>query len=190
MLYHAYDAHRDILAPFRLFAESAHSLLDPRWLGGSAFLRSAAAALNMFSNGGIRHERPDFGIDRVMVGDIETEVTEEAISIDPFCRLVHFRKSEVPEQPRLLVVAPLSGHFATLLRGTVATVLPDHDVYVTDWVNARNVPVQYGRFDLDDEIELLIKYIRLLGPGCHVLAVCQPSVPVLAAVSLMAAADD
>jgi poly(3-hydroxybutyrate) depolymerase len=90
----------------------------------------------------------------------------------------------------LLVVAPLSGHFATLLRGTVETVLPDHDVYLTDWVNARNVPVQYGRFDLDDEIELLIKHIRLLGPACHVLAVCQPSVPVLAAVSLMAADDD
>ena len=119
----------------------------------------------MFSNGGIRHERPDFGIRRVTVGDIETEVTEEAVAIDPFCRLVHFRKAEAPEQPKLLVVAPLSGHFATLLRGTVATVLPDHDVYVTDWVNARNVPVQYGRFDLDDEIELLVKYIRLLGPS-------------------------
>ncbi|MGD9617676.1 MAG: polyhydroxyalkanoate depolymerase [Alphaproteobacteria bacterium] len=196
MLYDAYDAHRDILAPFRLFAETANNLLDPRWLvdpnwmGGSALLRSAAAALNMFSKGGIRHERPDFGIDLMTVGGVETAVAEEAVAIDPFCRLVHFRKAEAPEQPKLLVVAPLSGHFATLLRGTVATVLPDHDVYVTDWVNARNVPVQYGRFDLDDEIELLIKYIRLLGPGCHVLAVCQPSVPVLAAVSLMAAADD
>jgi poly(3-hydroxybutyrate) depolymerase len=196
MLYHAYDAHNDILAPFRLFAETAHSLIDPNWLldpnwfGGSAFFRSAAAALNMFSNGGIRHERPNFGIDRVTVGGVETAVTEEAVAIDPFCRLVQFRKAEASEQKKLLVVAPLSGHFATLLRGTVETVLPDHDVYVTDWVNARNVPVQYGRFDLDDEIELLIKYIRLLGPDCHVLAVCQPSVPVLAAVSLMAAADD
>ncbi len=190
MLYHAYDAHRDILAPFRLFAETAHSLLDPRWLGGSALLRGAAAALDMFSNGGIRHERPDFGIKRVSVGGVETDVFEEAVAVDPFCRLVRFRKAEAPEQPKLLVVAPLSGHFATLLRGTVATILPDHDVYLTDWVNARNVPVQYGRFDLEDEIELLIKYIRLLGPDCHVLAVCQPSVPVLVAVSLMAAAND
>src|SRR6185503_6186229 len=130
------------------------------------------------------------GIDRVIVGGAEVAVIEEAVETHPFCRLVHFRKSVQADQPKLLVVAPLSGHFATLLRGTVATVLPDHDVYVTDWVNARNVPVQYGRFDLDDEIELLIKYIRLLGPGCHVLAVCQPSVPVVAAVSLMAAADD
>ena len=129
--------------------------LTPAGSGVRRFVRSAAAALNMFSNGGIRHERPDFGIGRVTVGGIETEVTEEAVAIDPFCRLVHFRKAEAPEQPKLLVVAPLSGHFATLLRGTVATVLPDHDVYVTDWVNARNVPVQYGRFDLDDEIELL-----------------------------------
>ena len=130
MLYHAYDAHNDILAPFRLFAETAHSLLDPRWLvdpnwlGGSAFLRSAAAALNMFSNGGVRHERPDFGIDRVTVGGVETDVTEEAVAIDPFCRLVRFRKADAPEQPRLLVVAPLSGHFATLLRGTVERFCP------------------------------------------------------------------
>src|SRR4051794_10589716 len=196
LLYHAYDAHNDILAPFRLFAETAHSLLDPNWLldprwcGGSTLMRSAAAALNMFSNGGIRHERPDFGIDRVTISEVDTEITEETVAIDPFCRLVRFRKAQAPEQPKLLVVAPLSGHFATLLRGTVETVLRDHDVYVTDWVNARNVPVQYGRFDLDDEIELLIKYRGLLGPDCHVLAVCQPSVPVLAAVSLMAASDD
>src|SRR4051794_24095944 len=96
MLYHAYDAHNDILAPFRLFAETAHSLLDPNWLfdprwcGGSTLMRSAAAALNMFSNGGIRHERPAFGIDRVTVAGVETEVTEEAVAIDPFCRLVRF----------------------------------------------------------------------------------------------------
>lgn len=190
MLYYAYQAHLDILAPMRLFAETAHSLLDPRWLGGSLFLRGAAAALNMFSNGGIRHERPDFGIDRVTVGGAEIPVAEETVATDPFCRLLHFRKAAPLDQPKLLVVAPLSGHFATLLRGTVGTVLADHDVYVTDWVNGRNVPVQYGRFDLDDAIELLIKYIRLLGPGCHVMAVCQPSVPVLAAASLMEAAAD
>jgi poly(3-hydroxybutyrate) depolymerase len=105
MLYDAYEAHRDILAPFRLFAETAHNWLDPRWLadanwmGGSAFWRSAAAALNMFSNGGIRHDRPDFGIDRVTVGGVETAVTEEAVAIDPFCRLVHFHKAEAPVQP-------------------------------------------------------------------------------------------
>jgi poly(3-hydroxybutyrate) depolymerase len=190
MLYYAYEAQRDMLAPFRLFAETAYSLLDPRWFGGSALLRSAAAALNMFSNGGIRHERPAFGIDRVGISGSDVAVTEEVVAVHPFCRLVHFRKAAAPEQPKLLVVAPLSGHFATLLRGTVATVLPDHDVYITDWVNARNVPVQYGRFGLDDEIALLIDHIRRLGPGAHVLAVCQPSVPVLAAVSLLAAAND
>ena len=190
MLYQAYQAHQDVLAPMRLFAEAVHSLLDPRWLGGSALLRGAAAALDMFSNGGIRHERPAFGIDRVTVAGAEVSVAEETVAIDPFCRLVRFRKAAGPEQPKLLVVAPLSGHFATLLRGTVATVLADHDVYVTDWVNARNVPVHYGRFGLDDMVELIVDYIRQLGPACHVMAVCQPSVPVLAAVSLMAAADD
>ena len=102
---------------------------------------------------------------------------------------MHFKEG-ARDEPKLLMVAPLSGHFSTLLRGTVATVLPDHDVYLTDWINARNVPVQHGRFDLDDMIELIVGFIRQLGPGCHVMAVCQPSVPVLAAVSLLAAAGD
>ncbi len=95
-----------------------------------------------------------------------------------------------PEQPKLLIVAPLSGHFATLLRGTVATALPDHDVYLTDWINARNVPLRHGRFGLDDFVDRVIDFIHFIGPGAHVMAVCQPSVPVLAAVSLMAAAKD
>src|SRR5690349_13702332 len=118
LLYHAYDAHRDILAPFRLFAETAHRmldpnwLLDPRWCGGPTLMRSAAATLNMFSKGGSRHERPDFGLGRVVIGGVETGVTEEAGAIDPFCRLMRFRKAEAPGQPKLLVVAPLSGHFA------------------------------------------------------------------------------
>ena len=93
------------------------------------------------------------------------------------------------EGPTILVVAPLSGHFPTLLRGTVQALLPDHDVFVTDWANARNVPVLHGRFGLDDFVDLLIRFIRLLGPGVHVMAVCQPSVPVLAAVSLLAAEE-
>jgi poly(3-hydroxybutyrate) depolymerase len=104
--------------------------------------------------------------------------------------LVHFRKAAALDQPKLLMVAPLSGHFATLLRGTVAAALPDHDVYLTDWINARNVPVGLGRFGLDEVVDLVTDFIRLLGPGTHVMAVCQPSVPVLAAVSLLAAAKD
>ena len=103
---------------------------------------------------------------------------------------VHFRKENAPSQPRVLIVAPVSGHFATLLRGTVERMLTDHDVYITDWINARNVPLRHGRFDLDDYIDLVIDYIRLLGPAVNVVAVCQPAVPVLAAVALLAADDD
>jgi poly(3-hydroxybutyrate) depolymerase len=190
MLYYAYQAQCDALAPFRLFADSARSFLDQHWFGNSPLVRGASAALSLFSDTRISHERPAFGIDRVTVDGAEIAVTEEAVAAHPFCRLVHFRKAAALDQPKLLMVAPLSGHFATLLRGTVETALPDHDVYLTDWVNARNVSVRYGRFDLDDEIELIIDFIRRLGPGCHVMAVCQPSVPVLAAVSLMAAAGD
>jgi poly(3-hydroxybutyrate) depolymerase len=136
------------------------------------------------------HDRPEFGIRKVTVDGEEVGVTEEIVASHPFCRLLHFRKEMTRDEPTVLVVAPLSGHFATLLRGTVATLLPDHNVYITDWVNARNVPLLYGRFDLDDFVDVVSRFVRLLGPEIHVMAVCQPSVPVLAAVSLLAAAGD
>lgn len=192
MLYYAYQAQCDALAPVRLFADAARNLLDQPWpgVGDSPMVRGAVAAMSLFSRARLSHERLPFGIDRVTIDGAEIAVSEAAVALHPFCWLVHFRKEIALDQPKLLVVAPLSGHFATLLRGTVATALPDHDVYLTDWVNARNVPVRYGRFGLDDEIELIVEFIHRLGPGCHVMAVCQPSVPVLAAVSLMAAAND
>src|SRR5205823_12830105 len=137
MLYYAYQAQCDAMAPVRLFADAARRLIDQSWpgLGDLPLMRGAAAALNLFSNTRISHERPAFGIDRVTVDGSEIAVSEEAVAVHPFCRLVHFRKAAALDQPKLLVVAPLSGHFATLLRGTVQTVLPDHDVYLTDWVN-------------------------------------------------------
>jgi poly(3-hydroxybutyrate) depolymerase len=204
MLYYAYQAQCDALAPVRLFADAARSLLDQPWpmpwpmpwsmpwsmTGGLPLVRGAAAALNLFSHTRLSHERPAFGIDRVSVEGAEIAVEEEVVALHPFCRLLHFKKAAALDQPKLLLVAPLSGHFATLLRGTIATALADHDVYLTDWLNARNVPVEEGRFGLDDEIELLIDWIRRLGPQVHVVAVCQPAVPVLAAVALMAAAKD
>jgi poly(3-hydroxybutyrate) depolymerase len=192
MLYYAYQAQCDVLAPMRFFAEAARSVLELPWpgVGNLPLVRGAAAALNLFSQTRLYHERPEFGIDRVLMGGEEIAVSEETVAVHPFCRLVHFRKAAALDQPRLLVVAPLSGHFSTLLRGTVRTLLPDHDVYLTDWVNARDVPVSQGRFGLDDEIDLIIDFIHRLGPGAHVMAVCQPSVPVLAAVALMAAAGD
>src|SRR5579863_1822898 len=154
MLYYAYQAHCDVLAPVRLIAETTRNLLDQPWFGGSPLVRGATAALRLFSETRLSHDRPPFGIDRVSVDGTEIAVNEEAVALTPFCRLVHFKKAAALDQPKLLMVAPLSGHFATLLRGTIATALTDHDVYLTDWLNARNVPVEEGRFGLDDEIEL------------------------------------
>jgi poly(3-hydroxybutyrate) depolymerase len=192
MLYHAYQAQCDAFAPVRFFAETARDWFAHArpLIGDYPALRGAAAAMDLLSQAGMSHERPPFGIDRVTVGGAEIAVVEEAVAVRPFCRLVHFRKEATVEQPKLLMVAPLSGHFSTLLRGTVAAALPDHDVYLTDWINARNVPAREGRFGLDDFVDLVIEFSRFLGPGSHVMAVCQPSVPVLAAVSLMAAAGD
>jgi polyhydroxyalkanoate depolymerase len=192
MLYDAYQAQCDALAPWRFFAEAAGNMLGQPWpvVGSLPVLRNAAAALNLFSHTRITHEHPPFGIDHVTIADEPVAVAEDVILAAPFCRLLHFRKEVDFEQPKLLIVAPLSGHFSTLLRGTVTTALVDYDVYLTDWVNARVVPLSEGSFGLDDVVEQIIGFIRHLGPGSHVMAVCQPAVPVLVAVSLMAAADD
>ena len=192
MLYDTYQAHDDVLAPIRLLAEFCRAVLIQPWplIKDAPLVRSTAAAMELLSNAGMSHGRPEFGIRSVTIGGEEVAVTEEIVASHPFCRLLHFRKDGVRDEPTVLVVAPLSGHFSTLLRGTVQTLLPEHNVYITDWVNARNVPLLYGRFDLDDFVDVVIRFIRLLGPSIHVMAVCQPSVPVLAAVSLMAAADD
>jgi len=186
MLYEAYQAHLDVLIPVRLMAEAIRGFLDHPWplIGNTPLIRSAAATMELLSNGGVSHNRPDFGIRAIMTEGQEVAVSEEVVVSDPFCNLVHFRKDTEYEAPTILVVAPLSGHFPTLLRGTIQTLLPDHDVFVTDWANVRNVPLLYGRFGLDDFVDLVIRFIRFLGPRIHIMAVCQPSVPVLAAVSL------
>jgi poly(3-hydroxybutyrate) depolymerase len=192
MLYDTYQAHSDVLAPIRLMAEFCRGVLTQPWplIEDAPFVRGAAAAMELLSNAGMSHDRPDFGIRSVVIDGKEVAVTEEVVASDPFCKLLHFLKDGFRDEPTVLVVAPLSGHFSTLLRGTVQTLLQDHNVYLTDWVNARNIPLLHGRFDLDDFVDVVIRFVRLLGPGVHVMAVCQPSVPVLAAVSLLAAADD
>jgi poly(3-hydroxybutyrate) depolymerase len=193
MLYQAYQAQNDVLTPIRLMAEAARAFWSQPWplIGDHPMMRGAAAACEMLSRSGISHQRPEFGITEARVGNQTYAITEEAVIGHPFSTLLHFAKKDCPiEQPRVLVVAPLSGHFATLLRGTVETLLQDHDVYITDWINARNVPLIHGRFDLDDFIDVTIGFLHHLGPETHVVAVCQPSVPVLAAVSLMAASGD
>ena len=133
----------------------------------------------------LTHARPDFGIGTVRVGNRDVPVTEEVALDLPFGQLLHFAKDVDTPQPRVLVVAPLSGHFATLLRGTVETLLRDHDVYITDWMNARDVPLEAGRFGVDDYVDYLIRFLEAIGPGAHMLAVCQPCVQTLAAVAVM-----
>ena len=154
-----------------------------------------AAGLELLAETGTTHKRPPFAIGRVMVGDCAIPVREEAIFSTPFGTLLHFVKDflagQLPlRQPKILVVEPMSGHFATLLRGTVKVLLQDHDVYIPDWHNARDIPLSAGVFGFDEYISHIIQFLEILGPGSHVLAVCQPSVAVLVAVAVMAQTDN
>jgi poly(3-hydroxybutyrate) depolymerase len=157
------------------------------------FGRTVAASAELFERTTRRYAKPEFGLDSTVVGGKTVAVTEKIVWSRPFCRLIHFERA-LPAapvaDPKLLMVAPMSGHYATLLRGTVEAMLPHADVYVTDWTDARMVPVAEGRFDLDDYIDYVIEMFHHLGPDTHVMAVCQPSVPVLAAAALMEAAGD
>ena len=144
-----------------------------------------ASALDVFAHAAAPRGKPEFGIDRVVVDGKEVAVREEVALRRPFGQLKHFRRAGVTGGPKLLIVAPMSGHYATLLRGTVERMLPRHDVYITDWRDAKLVPLDQGRFDLDDYIDYLVEFLELIGPGAHVLAVCQPSVPAYAAACLM-----
>ncbi len=156
--------------------------------------KSMAASCELFERSTRRYDEPDWGIESTLVGGQRVPVRIHTVWQRPFCELLHFeRLIEHPPrrpQPKLLIVAPMSGHYATLLRGTVEAFLPNHDVYITDWVDARTVPVAEGRFDLDDYVDYVIEMLHSLGGDTHVIAVCQPSVPVLAAVALMEADAD
>jgi polyhydroxyalkanoate depolymerase len=188
MIYSAYQAQADFLAPVRAMAKLASAAIAPRINGVAhhAGLRSFTATCELIALAGLTHERPDYGISSVMVGNREAKVTEEASHVLPFGTLLHFKKDIEAGQPKVLLVAPMSGHFATLLRGTVATLLADHDVYITDWHNARDVALKHGPFGFDDFIDYLIEFLEVMGEGSHVVAVCQPCVAVLAAVAIMA----
>jgi poly(3-hydroxybutyrate) depolymerase len=149
-----------------------------------------AAACEFVARAALSHERPAYGIDTAMVESREVAVVEEVVHATPFCSLLHFKKHLAAAQPRVLVVAPMSGHFATLLRGTLRTLLADHDVYLTDWHNKRDVKLSDGCFDLDEFIAHLLAFLRRLGPGTHLLAICQPAVAALAAAAIMAEDGD
>ncbi len=137
-----------------------------------------------------RYAKPEFALHHTKIGGRKVAVTEETVLANAFCNLLHFRREGDRKDPRVLLVAPMSGHHATLLRGTVESMLPDHDVYITDWIDARDIPVEAGTFDLDDHFNMIIEFLQFLGPNTHIIAVCQPSPSVVAAVALMASADD
>jgi polyhydroxyalkanoate depolymerase len=186
MLYLAYQTHSDMIAPVKAWATMALAAGGQPVIGDVPAIRNLTAAYELISRMGLTHTRPPFGIGSVTVGNRQVEVSEEATATTPFATLLHFKKHVAVAQPRVLLVAPLSGHFATLLRATVRTMLPDHDVFITDWHNARDVPLTAGRFGVDEYVEHLIKFLEVMGPGAHVLAVCQPCVAVLSAAALMA----
>ena len=196
MLYHWYELGHAAVRPVRAAAGSARLLLSNPFnpLTHTSMARHTAAALEVFERTTRRYDKPNYRIDRTNVDGIDVGVREEVVWQHPFCRLVHFKRNIAPARaardPRLLLVAPMSGHFATLLRGTVETFLPDHEVYITDWLDARDVPMSAGEFRLDDYIDAMIAMFRHFDGDVHVFSVCQPSVPVLAAVSLMEAEGD
>ncbi|GAC1318016.1 MAG: polyhydroxyalkanoate depolymerase [Collimonas sp.] len=189
-IYQAYQGYSDLSDPMRVWAGMAAPVLGYKWQGwpDSLTLRRLAAASEVFSCTRLTHQRPAFGIDSVAENGCTVSVREEVADQTPFCTLLRFcKETNATQQPRVLVIAPMSGHFATLLRGTVTTLLRDHDVYITDWHNARDVALSDGRFGFDEYVAHLIRFIEKIGPGTHLVAVCQPTVAALAAVSLMAA---
>ena len=190
MIYQLYQAQADALAPLRALAQTGSEILRQLDFGAwtPPVLRHAAAFCDMITDGRLTHHRPPFGIDTVRVGNKEVAVVEEVMDDTPFGGLLHFRKDGTAVQPRVLLVAPLSGHFPTLLRATVRTMLPEHDVYITDWKNARDIPVTEGCFGVEAFVDHVIRFLEAIGPGGHVVAVCQPAVAVLAAVAVMAVA--
>jgi poly(3-hydroxybutyrate) depolymerase len=191
MLYQAYQNQSDLMSPFRLLAQSSSANL---WLDNTegSWVRKLSASMAVFSRMRLTHTRPAYNVTSVNVGPQELPVTEEVVLSMPFCTLLHFKKETPPDwphQPSVLLVAPLSGHFATLLRETLRTLLQDHDVYITDWHNARDVALPHGAFGLDHYVDHMIRFIEVIGPGTHVVAVCQPCVAALAATAIMAEDD-
>lgn len=192
MLYQLYDFGHFMVAPFRFAAgitqATFQNLLMP--LTDTRFGRSIAAGAELLERTTRKYAKPTWGLDNTMRDGKTVAVTVENVLSKPFCTLQRFVRDTDHDDPKVLIVAPMSGHHATLLRGTVEAMLPQHDVYVTDWVDARQVPLAHGLFDLEDYITYVMDFIRHIGPDVHVMAICQPAVPVFAAVSLLAQMHD
>ena len=198
MLYQLHEWQRRLLTPLSSWAQATSQLFSNPYspLSYTIYSRRLAASYDLLYRLGKHYEKPEFGIRATTVDGVEVPVNQVVACEKAFCRLLHFERdlSELPQSrprdPRVLIVAPLSGHHSTLLRDTVRTLLPTHDLYVTDWTNARTVPLSKGPFHLDDYVDYVIEFLDLIGPGSHVISVCQPTVPVLGAVSLMASRGD
>jgi len=192
MLYSLYEMQQLALAPVRAMADTTLTVLGHPLvpLAHTQFGRAMAAGAEVLHGVIQNRSKPDWGLDKVSIGDTDYAVLEHVVREDAFCQLRRFQRVGRDSDPKVLLVAPMSGHFATLLRGTVARLMADHDVYVTDWRDAAQVPRQAGAFGVDDYIDHLMAYMRLLGPDVHVIAVCQPAPLVLSAVALLAAAND
>jgi poly(3-hydroxybutyrate) depolymerase len=192
MLYELYELQRTFLDPMSAFAQLGAWAWGETPLSALPFAERIAAGYELFARASRSYEKPEFGLtETTLPSGTHVRVTERVVLEKPFCRLVRFERSAaVAGDPKVLLVAPLSGHHATLLRDTVKQLLPDHDVYVTDWIDARLVPLSAGAFGLNDYVAYVTAMIRHLGPDVHVVSVCQPTVPVLAAISLMATAGD
>ncbi|HEU4843547.1 MAG TPA: polyhydroxyalkanoate depolymerase [Burkholderiaceae bacterium] len=198
MLYQLHEMQRSFLTPLMHWADASSKLftnpVSP--LAHTPFSQRIAAGYELMYRLGKDYEKPAFEIDSTDINGDQVGIIEQVVQTKPFCRLIHFRKDlsekalRALNQPKVLLVAPLSGHHSTLLRDTVRGLLVEHDVYITDWTDARMVPVSAGPFHLDDYIFYVQEFIRLLAPDLHVISVCQPTVPVLAAISLMASAND
>lgn len=193
--YFFYEAAHAVLGPARAASDAIglfyRNPMNP--LSHTAYGRSISAACELFERTTRRYGKPAFDLPTTTIDGETVSVTERFVWKNTFCNLIHFERNLPPgakRQSRLLIVAPMSGHFATLLRGTVEAFLPSHEVYITDWIDARLVPMSAGKFDLDDYVDYVKDMIRFLGPDVHVLAVCQPSVPVAAAVARLEAEDD
>jgi len=198
MLYQLHEMQRSFLTPLMQWADASSKLfsnpVSP--FAHTPFSQRIAAGYELMYRLGKDYEKPAFGLDTTTIKGETVNIVERAAVTKPFCKLLHFKKDlpdaafEALAQPTVLVVAPLSGHHSTLLRDTVRALLPDHDVFITDWIDARMVPLSDGPFHLDDYIYYVQDFIRSLGPDVHVISVCQPTVPVLAAISLMASEND
>ncbi|TYR31508.1 polyhydroxyalkanoate depolymerase [Mesorhizobium microcysteis] len=195
MYYQLYELNHAALQPYRAYADAVRLFyqnpLNP--FSATPLGRSMAAAAEMFERTTRRYGKPEFGLKTAKVDFSEVAVKERVVWSKPFCNLIHFER-DLPKgrkpDPKLLIVAPMSGHYATLLRGTVEAMMQHAEVYITDWTDARMVPLAEGRFDLDDYVDYIIEMLHHIGPGTHIMGVCQPSVPVLSAVAVMEGRGD